>query len=113
LILEFIIKKKIFGRRIVNNCHFCGEVGHIKQTCLKKQTFDKTTKIPLNLGISPSPFVTYDIEFIRTIIGLLQLNLGITIDKLIRIKTIVNTLIYFHPSQIEYCSNSTNFVNIN
>jgi hypothetical protein len=113
-------KGKILGLREGNHCHWCGEIGHIKKTCFKKQAFDNSkgkshnpncthhtnnlnlpSRIPKPLVSKPS-HIAYDIDFEILIKGLNHLGKPeIPIDKLLQLRAMVNTLIYFHPSQRE------------
>ncbi len=99
-----LIENKNYTSRKIGNtgncCHFCGETGHIKKTCFKKQAYDKIKRVPKN---SIPPSISYDSDFLRPVSKLTQIkNCKISIDEIIRIRTIVNTLIYFHPSQNNY-----------
>jgi len=117
------IPGKIRGFREGINCHWCGETGHVKSTCFKKQAFDNTngktpntntfhypscssrfSQIPRPIDPRPveptTPFVTYDIDFDIILKGLKSFTQPkIPIDKLLQLRAVVNTLIYFHPSQ--------------
>jgi len=107
---------KIEGPREGINCHFCGEKGHIKKSCVRKQTFDNTRRnrfnnptIHLNNPVHTQIPISFDLEFLESTRGLTQLqNLQITLDELIRIRTIVNTFIHFYPTQNKPRGNSSN-----
>jgi hypothetical protein len=97
---------KIKGLREGNHCHWCGEVGHIKNTCFKKQAFDntkgKTSEPPQIPKHTQQVHIPYDIGF-DIIVKKLNLLGGphIPLDELLQLRTTINTLIYTHPSQRE------------
>jgi len=83
-----------------NHCHFCGEKGHIKNTCLKKQIYEHNKSVCFDSINSDYPTVSFYQGFLETTRRLIQLrNLDITLEELLRIRTIINTLIYFHPNE--------------
>jgi len=92
------IPKGIQELREKQNCHFCGDKGHIKRTCVRKQIHDNNTKsrfnnptIPLINLVPPQIPISFDLEFLESARGLTQLrNPQISLDELIRIRTIVN-----------------------
>jgi len=107
---------KLRGFREEIHCHFCGDKGHIKKSCIRKQTYENTTRncfnnptIHLNNLVPPQIPISFDLEFLESARGLIQLqNPQITLDELIRIRTIVNTLIYYYPTQNKLRGNNSN-----
>jgi len=89
---------KLRGFREEIHCHFCGEMGHNKKSCVRKQTYDHTKRNRFNHPIPTQTLISFDQEFLETARGLTQLrNPQITLEELIRIRTIGNTLIYYYP----------------
>lgn len=92
-----------------NSCHFCGETGHIKRSCVKKQEFDDKTRNRFQPTKNLFTSISFDQEFLETARGLIPLrNPEISIEELIKIRTIVNTLIYFRPASEKisgHCAN--------
>jgi len=74
----------------------------MKMICFKKKTYYNTKWIQkfknskMNSKIPPSIF--YDYDFLKSDTKLTQVkNCKLSIEELIKKKTIINTLIYFHP----------------
>lgn len=78
------------NRRI--RCHFCGERGHIKRTCARKQAFDSRPRQPSGPSHRNS-----DIELLNLIsqVGIRQH----TREDLIRLRNVIDFLIQTYPRQ--------------
>jgi hypothetical protein len=87
------LPNQIKNKHIGNHCNFCGEVGHYKKTCLKKQIFDsqKRPNVPTS--------ITFEPEFLKIakLLRSLQIN-PISVPELLQLRTIIDTLIYYNPS---------------
>jgi len=85
------VQRRSYKERPRPKCNFCGEIGHIKRTCLRNQAFIKSTQ-------TPSPILDYEPKFLKVVkfLDLLQIQPILT-TKLRQLRTIIDTLIYFHP----------------
>jgi len=100
---------KIQTLREENHYHFCGEIGHIKRTCSKKQVYNKTKRNPSQSTKILPTSISFEQEFLESARGLTQLrNHEVSLDELLKIRTIVNTLIYYYPTHNKSRGNNSN-----
>jgi len=85
-------RRRFHKEKIKTKCNFCGELGHIKRTCSKNRAFRNPISIP-------SPQLDYEPKFLKVVkfLDLLQVQ-PISIAELRQLRTIIDTLIYFHPT---------------
>jgi len=82
------------------HCNFCGDLGHFKRTCSRKQNFDNSKQ-------HIESTIKYDSDFSDLVerLGFSKLY-RFSVQELVTLRTIINTLLYCHPSQKNIGSNN-------
>jgi len=84
------LESKLQGLREEIYCHFCGEMGHIRKSCVRKQTYNHTKKMVLIIQFLYKLQSLLTKNFWKTARGLTQLrNPQIVLEELIRKKLLL------------------------